>query len=188
ERAMAKSGVAVFSPVVPGGYQIAAWADGMAHVFQRIQIGTGDAQARLKLATGAAVAGKVVDDQGTGVAGARVRYSGASDWTQQASSALDGAVTASDGSFRFDAVPAGSFRLAASHPERAPGSSALVTLDGKTPRDGVVIALAIGAVVKGHVVDAQHRPVASARVRIGAASDGRRMAYDQPRQAYSDEL
>ncbi|HEX7841244.1 MAG TPA: carboxypeptidase-like regulatory domain-containing protein, partial [Kofleriaceae bacterium] len=137
----------------------------------------------------------VVDDRGSGLAGARVRYSGASDWTQQASDRYDAAITAGDGSFRFDALPAGSFRFLASHPERAPGSSPLVTLDGKTPHDGVVISLAAGAVVKGRVVDGAHQPVASARVRIGeAASPGRggpggprgRM-FEPPRQAYSGD-
>src|SRR5262245_6721718 len=68
------TGVAVFAPVAPGPYQIAAWADGMAHSFQRIQIGAGDAEARLKLGAGAPVAGKVVDDRGAGIGGARVRY------------------------------------------------------------------------------------------------------------------
>src|SRR5262249_34151079 len=159
QRAVTRDGPAVFAPVVPGGYQIAAWADGKAHAFQRIQIGKGDAQARLMLSSGAAVAGRVVDDRGAGIAGAHVRYSGAPAWTQQASERYDAVVTAADGSFRFDALPAGSFRFLANHPERAPGSSALVTLDGKNPRDGVVIALEVGAVVKGKVVDPQHRPV-----------------------------
>src|SRR5438046_2615510 len=102
QRAVTKAGPAVFSPVVPGGYQIAAWADGKAHAFQRIAIGRGDAQARLVLSAGAAVTGRVVDDRGAGIAGAHVRYSGASDWTQQASERHDAAVTAGDGSFRFE--------------------------------------------------------------------------------------
>jgi protocatechuate 3,4-dioxygenase beta subunit len=202
QRALTKAGAAVFSPVVPGGYQIAAWADGMAHAFQRIQIGKGDSQARLVLSAGAPVAGRVVDDRGAGLAGARVRYSGASDWTQQASDRHDAAITAGDGSFRFDALPAGSFRFLASHPERAPGSSALITLDGKTPHDGVVIALEVGAVVKGRVIDPQHQPVAGAQVRIGGAAgaDGGRAGrggrggpggglarmFEPPRQTVSD--
>jgi len=200
QRATTNAAPAVFSPVAPGGYQIAAWADGMAHAFQRIQIGKGDSQARLMLSSGAPVSGRVVDDRGTGLAGAHVRYGGASDWTQQASERFDAVVTGGDGSFRFEALPAGSFRFLASHPERAPGSSSLVTLDGKTPLDGVVIALDIGAVVKGRVVDAQHQPVASARVRIGVAgfggpgSAGRRgrgrgapgRMFEPPRQTYSD--
>lgn len=185
-RATVKGKAAVFAPVVPGGYQIAAWAGGMARAFARIQIGAGDAEAKLTLAPGAPVLGRVVDDLGAGVAHARVRYSGASDFRQQANDRLDGTETADDGSFRFEALPAGSFRFVATHPERAPGTSPLVTLDGKTTRDGVVIAMAIGAIVKGHVVDAQHHPVASARVRIGAAGSPRQALFDASRQAYSD--
>src|SRR5215510_1262386 len=166
QRAVTRNAAAVFSPVVPGGYQLAAWADGKAHAFQRIQIGKGNAQARLVLSSGAPVIGRVIDERGAGIAGARVRYSGASDWTQQASERADAVVTAGDGSFRFEALPAGSFRFLANHPERAPGTSPLVTLDGKTPHDGVVIALAVGAVIKGRVVDGARQPVAAARVRI----------------------
>lgn len=203
QRAVTAAGTAVVAPVVPGNYQIAAWADGMARAFARIQIGKGDAHARLMLSAGAAVAGRVVDDRGAGVAGARVRYGGASDWTQQASERRDAVVTGADGRFRFDALPAGSFRFFASHPERAPGSSALITLDGVTPRDGVEIALEDGATVSGRVVDGAHQPVASARVRIagagggggfagpGAARGGRARGrggpgmFEPPRQAYS---
>src|SRR5262249_24459346 len=60
QQATSKAGTAVISPVVPGNYHIAAWSDGMAHSFQRIQIGKGDAQARLILSTGAPVTGRVV--------------------------------------------------------------------------------------------------------------------------------
>ncbi|HEX3757548.1 MAG TPA: carboxypeptidase-like regulatory domain-containing protein, partial [Kofleriaceae bacterium] len=72
QHAVTKAGTAVIAPVAPGNYQIAAWTDGMAHSFQRIQIGKGDAQARLILSAGAPVTGRVVDDRGTGLAGARV--------------------------------------------------------------------------------------------------------------------
>lgn len=79
----------------------------------------------------------------------------------------------------------GSFRFVAAHPERAPASSPLITLDGGTPRDGVVITMAVGAVIHGHVVDAQHRAVASARVRIGVASGALAM-FEAPREASTD--
>ncbi|HEX4421773.1 MAG TPA: carboxypeptidase-like regulatory domain-containing protein [Kofleriaceae bacterium] len=184
QRAVVVGPAAVIRPVIPGNYQIAAWADGMAHAFTRIHLDARDAEARLVLGSGAPVSGKVVDDQGTGVAGARVRYSGASDLRVQASDRFDAQVTAADGSFAFDALPAGSFRLLATHPERAPGTSPLVTLDGKTAKTGVVIAMAIGATVHGHVVDSRRQPVPGARVRIGAA--GGLPALDTPRQAASD--
>ncbi|MEO8698852.1 MAG: carboxypeptidase regulatory-like domain-containing protein [Kofleriaceae bacterium] len=186
QRELAKAGTAVFPVVAPGGYQIATWAEGMAQTLQWIQIGAGDAEAKVALVPGAPVSGRVVDERGNGVGGARVRYSGASDWSQQGNDRLDGATTTGDGSFKLAALPAGSFRFVATHAEHAPGTSALVTLDGKTAQDNITITLAAGATVKGRVVDASKQPVASARVRIGAAANRRAMIFDAPRQAYSD--
>lgn len=182
----AGGGVAVFAPVVPGGYQLAAWSDGKAKTFQWIQLAQGEDTAKLVLAAGAKVSGKVVDDKGAGVAGARVRYAGASDWSRFGNDRADAAVTASDGTFVFDAMPAGTYRFNAAHPEKAPGTSPLVTLDGKTARDNLVITVSDGAVVRGRVVDTAKQPVAGARVRVGATGNRRAMIADAPRQAYSD--
>lgn len=183
--AEATGGVAKFVAVPPGSYQIAASAAGMAKTFQWIGIGSGNYEARLSLSSGAAVSGRVVDDRGVAVAGARVRASGASDWSQQGSDRLDAAVTGPDGAFTVDALAAGSFRLQATHPEHAPASSELLTLDGRTARGGVQITMSSGAVVRGKVIDAQKRPVASARVRIGVAGNPRSMRFEQPRQTFS---
>ena len=180
-----KAGTATFATVVPGGYQVAAWAPGMAHAFQWTQVGSGDNEVSLTVVAGAKVAGRVVDDKGTAVAGARVIYSGASDWSLQADERHDAAISKADGVFEFEALPAGSFRFIASHDDLAPGTSTLVTLDGTTARSGVMITMAAGAVIRGRVVDAAKQPVASARVRIGLAL--RTMIVAPPRQAFTDD-
>ncbi len=184
QRETAKAGIATFGTVVPGGYQVAAWAGGMAHAFQWLQVGPGDNAVKVTLAPGAAVAGRVVDEHGTGVAGAQVVFSGASDWSAQGSDRADAVTSGADGAFKFAAMPAGSFRFVATHPDLAPGTSSLVTLDGKSDRTGVTITLAAGAVVRGRVVDGHHQLVASARVRIGLAL--RTMIVAAPRQAFTD--
>jgi uncharacterized GH25 family protein len=178
-------GIATFAEVVPGGYQVAGWADGLARSMQWIQVGAGENTAKLVLARGAPVTGRVVDGSGKGVKGARVTFHGASDWSQQADSRYDAVTTATDGAFKFAAMPAGSFRFAASHPEFAPGSSQMVTLDGKNERTGVTIALDPGASVRGTVVDTQQQPVAGARVRVGLGQR-KGMIFTPPREAYSD--
>lgn len=183
QRATTKAGQAMFA-AVPGNYQVAAWAEGKARTMTWIEVNAGETSAKLTLVAGAAVAGRVVDDAGAGVAGARVTFHGASDWSQQADERYDAAVSKTDGSFRFDALPAGSFRLVAAHEDQAPGTTPLITLDGKTERTGIVITVATGATVRGRVVDGNKQPVASARVRIGSATKG--MAFDSPRQVYSD--
>ncbi len=185
QTAKTAKGVAAFDSVVPGGYQIAAWADGMAKTLQWIQVGAGETTAKLVLGKGAPVSGRVVDDKGAGVAGARVTFHGASDWSQQADERYDAATTGTDGAFKFAAMPAGSFRFVAAHPQFAPGTSTMITLDGTNERAGVVIAIDPGATVRGRVVDTAQQPVASARVRIGIAS--RRMIFEPPRQVYSDD-
>jgi len=180
-----KAGTTTFDAVVPGGYQVAAWADGLARSLSWLQVGAGAHSVKLILMPGAAVAGRVVDEKGSGVPGARVTFHGASDWSQQADARYDAALTGADGSFKFAALPSGSFRFAASHPEYAPGQTAMVTLDGKHDQSGVTITLGAGATVRGTVVDTAGKPVASARVRIGRASR-RGMIFEPPRQAYSD--
>jgi hypothetical protein len=179
------SGAATFTPVVPGGYQLAAWADGRATTLAWINVGPGETREKLRLVPGAPVSGRVVDDSGAAIGGARVTFQGASDWSQQASERHDGVDTAKDGTFRFAALPAGSFRFAATHPDRARASSPLVTLDGRTEQRDIVITLGAGATVRGRVVDAEQRPVPSARVRVGIASR-RGMIWEAPRQVYTD--
>ncbi len=178
-------GTVTFGPVPPGGYQIAAWADGYARTLQWIAVGAGDSRETIRLVPGARVTGRVIDEGGAAVVGARVTYHGASDWSQQADARLDGVDTDKNGTFTFTAIPAGSFRFSAAHPDRARGSSALVTLDGKTDKSDVTITLGAGAIVRGTVIDAQKQPVASARVRIGITSR-RGMVFEPPRQAYTD--
>jgi uncharacterized GH25 family protein len=178
-------GTATFTPVVPGAYDVVADAPGFARAHTPVRLGEEKAEVTLALARGAKVSGKVVDDQGAPVAGARVVYSGASDWSTQGDERKDGVVTAKDGRFELAALPAGSWRFVARHPDHAPGTSALITLDGVTPRDGVEIRLAPGATVRGHVVDTSGAPVASARVRIGLANAS--WIGEGPRQVYSDD-
>jgi uncharacterized GH25 family protein len=184
QTATTAGGKATLAPVIPGGYQVAAWAPGFARAFQWLRVAGEQVTARVALRRGAALAGRVIDDRGQPVAGARVVYHGASDWSVQADERLDGAVTGDDGRFRFDAVAAGSVRVDARHPEHAPGSSRIVTLDGVTAVDGVEVVLIAGAAVTGVVVDVDGRAVASARVRIGVHGAG--FASAPPRQVFSD--
>ena len=186
QREATKNGSAVFATVVPGGYQVAAWSDHTARTLQWATVGAGETQVKLVLVPGAAVSGKVVDGHGAPVAGARVTFHGASDWSQQADPRRDAVVSGPDGAFKFPAVAAGSFRFVAAHDSYAPGTSPLITLDGKNERGGITIEVAGGATVRGRVVDAQKQPVSGARVRIGVSSR-RGMIFAPPRQAYSDD-
>jgi uncharacterized GH25 family protein len=178
-------GVAVFASVVPGGYEVVADAPKLARGQVTTRVGTGGVtKVTVALRSGAPVSGKVMAE-GRPVAGARVVYVGASDWTASGDEQLDAVITAADGTFAFPAMPAGSYRFVARHPPEAPGSSAIVTLDGTTPKTEVLVELAPGATVRGVVVDAGGAPVPAARVRVGI--DAQTPFGDGPRQAYTDD-
>ena len=65
-----KAGAATFAPVVPGGYQLAAWADGRARTLQWLQVGPGETTATIVLVAGAKVSGRVIDSGGKPIADA----------------------------------------------------------------------------------------------------------------------
>lgn len=177
------AGQARFETVATGRFDVVASAAGFAPSMALATVGTGPAEVSLTLSPGAAVSGRVVDERGQGVAGARVVYSGASDWGVQADERKDGVLSGPDGAWSIAALGAGSFRFVARHEQFAPGTSAIVTLDGRTATTGVEIKLTVGATVAGKVVDSAGAPVASARVRIAVAT--RSMIGSEPRQVYS---
>ncbi|HRC55749.1 MAG TPA: carboxypeptidase regulatory-like domain-containing protein, partial [Kofleriaceae bacterium] len=188
QSAQTKDGKVTFAPVVPGPYQAVAWADGYARAYLPAMIGAGTTALRIELARGAPVSGKVVDERGAPVAGARVRYDAASDFGPGATGGTghrDAVTTTADGAFTFASLPAGSFRFLASHPEFATGISSLVALSGESAKTDVEIAMPAGAVVSGKVVDDRGKPVDAARVRIGVAQAGFRFS-SPPREAYSN--
>ncbi len=178
-------GKAHFSQVVPGGYQVVASAPGHAATSAWIQVPPGDVTAvtTLALRAGAPVSGRVVAPDGSPAVGARVVFSGVSDWAQQADPRRDAQVTDTDGRFRFAALPAGTFRFVARHDEHAAGLSDLVTLDGQTEKSDVAIKLEAGAVLSGVVKSNDGKPVASARVRVTVKTAG--FDWSPPRQAFS---
>jgi len=186
-----RAGVVTFKPVLPGPYDIVAYAPGSAKTYKRVRV-SGELAVKLALVNGAAVSGRVVDSDGNRVAAARVLNVAASEFRSAADPRLDAITTDAKGEFRFAALPAGSVRFLATHPDHASGTSAMITLDGATEKRDVVVTLAPGVVVRGKVVDNTGGPVEGARVRIGPSGRGGRGGGGfgggrQPaRQAYSD--
>lgn len=189
QQAEARAGRASLTSVVPGVYQVVATADGYARAAALATVGAGTAALRLELARGAPVSGRVLDESGTPVAGARVRYDGAADFGPGATAGgyRDAVTTGADGAFTFATLPAGSLRFLAYHPEHAIGISPLVALDGRTAKTGLEVTLPRGATVAGTVVDARGEPVVGARVRVGIAASGFR-ASAPPREVSTDGM
>ncbi len=131
---------------------------------------TGDPAAPTRIAValgkGAAIAGKVIDEAGKPVAGARVVATAMSEPFPVVDPRRDGVESAADGSFSIPALAAGTWRLTATHVDRAPGMSTPITIDGIHERTGVQLVLEAGAVLRGVVKDPKGAPVASADVRV----------------------
>ncbi|HTM23172.1 MAG TPA: carboxypeptidase regulatory-like domain-containing protein [Kofleriaceae bacterium] len=179
-------GKATFAQVVPDNYAVVASAPGHARASAWIQVPSGDVTATTTLAlrAGAPVSGRVLAPDGGPAPGARVVFSGVSDWSQQADPRHDAVVTDGEGRFRFEALPAGTFRFTARHDQHAPGVSDLVTLDGQTEKREVIIRLEVGAVLSGLVKSNDGKPVASARVRAAVKTTG--FDWVPPRQTFTD--
>lgn len=184
-------GKVTFTAVWPGGYSLVAWAPGYARSYAWIGVPRPSAGApvvdkeTIELRRGAPVAGRVRTTDGRPVEGALVAFGAVSEWAAQADPRRDAVKTDAQGRFRFDALPAGTFRFAARHPDHAPGTSAPVTLDGERERTDVEITLDAGAIVAGKVVNKQGQPVAWASVRVVAKIEG--WSFEDARQVYSDE-
>jgi len=118
------------------------------------------------LESGAPIAGRVLDEAGTAVAGARVVAHQASDPFPVVDPRRDGVVTGADGAFQLPAIAAGTWRLVATHGDRGPATSAPLTVDGTHARTGVELVMTDGGVVRGVVRDREGAPVGSADVHV----------------------
>ena len=181
-----KKGVASFAFVPSDRYEVVAQAPGFSPQHARARVdatGTG-VSVRMTLKSGAPVRGLVVGHDGKPLAGARVIYSGASDWSQRANPRWDAAESGPDGRFEFAALPAGTFRFTARAKGRAPGRSELKTLDGTSALEDVRIQMGEGATLRGRVLTSGGKPVPAARVRVNREGAGFRARV---RESFADD-
>ena len=179
-------GVATLRGVGPVWAPLAARAAGFAPA--AIMVGTSGNPAApervaIALANGAALSGRVVDEAGKPVRGARVMASSASEPLPVFDPRRDSVVAGADGKFTIPAVSAGTWRVTATHGEHAPATSEPIVVDGRTARGDVELVLAAGAVVRGVVKDPAGQPVAGADVRVVAQGF---VHWRAKRQAFTD--
>ena len=158
-------GVATLTGLGPGRYHVTAHAAGYAPAVQQVYVAPAPDVTRLTLllARGAPLSGKVVDEAGTPVKGARVEAN------MEAYHPTGAAVTTGEaGTFTIPALAAGTYNLAVAHPEMAPVMSRPITLDGLAPRSGVVITLKAGGEITGTVLLAGGGGAGGAVVHLAA--------------------
>jgi uncharacterized GH25 family protein len=145
----------------------------------------------LALRRTASVAGKIVDEKGEPVPGARVAVS--AEWNLRtfrtrgvasAASALTGrgALTGPDGTFRLrNVAPGQNLEIKATKTGYATAHQPSVTLKPGDAMAGVSIVLKKGLAARGIVVDAQGQPVSGAELRVTLREAGARGARVQLR-------
>ncbi len=179
-------GVATLRGVGPTWGALVVRAAGFAPAATMVSI-AGDpavpARFAFALARGAAVRGRVVDDAGAPIAGARVVATSASEPFPVVDPRRDGVVTDAAGRFEVAALAAGTHRLTASDGVHAPAASSPLVVDGVHPRTGVELVLAGGGRVTGIVTDAAGAPIAGADIRV--VTDGH-VLWRPRRHAFSD--
>ncbi len=167
--------------LAPGRARLAARAPGLAPPSLEREVETvrgGAARADFEFGAGATVEGRVVDEQGAGLAGARVAAEVEGVFTPYETT------TDAAGAYRIAGLPATAAVIRATLAGHAPAGSARLGLVEGATAGGIDLVLARGARIEGRVVLADGTPAGRAQVRlwdpgggsvdaVGAGPDGR---------------
>jgi protocatechuate 3,4-dioxygenase beta subunit len=175
-------GIATLSPLHIGWQSVQASAPGFAQSSTYVQVAGGGttASVTVTLRAGYSIAGRVVDEAGKPIKGARVTTAGVFD----IDSMVKPVTTDARGAFQLPALEPGTYVLAASDGDHAPARSQPVTVSD-APVTGVEIKMQEGGVVAGTVVDTTGAPVPFATVRVRGS--GQQSYLAEPRQASTDD-
>lgn len=157
-----------------GGANLRVDAEGYAPLFERVPLPekTGKNTATVLLERGVLVKGRVLDDAGKPVAGARVLPTSATVLGQGLDPTRDFVETGKDGTFAFAALAPGSWRFTATDDSHAPAQSSTITLAIGVNAPEVRIVMPRGGHLAGVVHDKAGQPVPLAQVRLAAPADG----------------
>ncbi len=181
-------GSAKLEGIKPGWITIDASAPGYAPTSTVTTVGSsgGSGTVHLTLRKGFAVSGKVVDDVGKPVVGAKVS-AGSENWAMIDESGDADIITNATGEFTIATMSAGTHRLTAIDGDHAPAWSTPITIKD-APITGVVITMKAGGRLAGSVTDAAGKPVAFASVQVVGKGQDNGWRNQAPRHATTDKL
>jgi hypothetical protein len=174
----------VFRIDAPSGPAVlVASADGYMSEERQIVVrpGRGNAEVQFTLSPAGSVSGRVFDETGGGVPGARVWVSYMNDARAWRLAGEAGGESADAfGYFKIPAVAQDRpFRLHAESDDRLPSSSGTFVLRGDEMAGVVLLLSRRGAAVRGRVVDSSGNPVPGAEIRMRAIPAEREFSADQ---------
>lgn len=160
-------GVARFRGVGPGWMVVAAHASGYGT--KRVPLvmpasGGADLTAELDLSPGVTIAGRVLDESGSPIAGAMVVAAPTGQMMPLVDGRHDGAYSGADGRFRLEHVATGKLEVSAYHKDYASASSE--AMDVNRDIDDVELRMPAGGSVAGRVIDAGRQPVPFAQILV----------------------
>ena len=150
--------------VGPGIYEVQAVAEGYAPGLTK-QINTDEMESVvLELQYGGSIRGKVVDEQGMAISGAKViplsKACGSMPHTKDLFVCQEGAVETLHGDFTLKNLPAGMETLKVTHPDYAFSIVENIEVVGGKTSEGIEIVLTKGGTVEGYVYDMDGIPQA----------------------------
>ncbi|HSF39273.1 MAG TPA: carboxypeptidase-like regulatory domain-containing protein [Thermoanaerobaculia bacterium] len=151
-------GIYLLDGVPPGPRTLAASAEGYRRTVRDLDVKAGENALDFDLETGLEISGRVVDDSGSPVAGARVSL-----YPSVPSPDMPQMLTGADGVFRFAGLTEGSFRLSANKAGYAGGRGEAVTLTDSSVTS-LEIKLAPGGEITGHISGLPFDQLAKVRV------------------------
>jgi hypothetical protein len=169
-------------PVGPGIYQVQAVARGYASAWSELLNTDEPSPVLIGLSAGGAISGRVIDEKGEPVSGAKViplsLAGGTMSQTEDMFVDEEGAVETVGGAFTLSHVPAGTETLKVVHSGHAPHVTEGIPVVAGRITEGIEITLPVGGTVEGYVYDLQGRPQAGqvlyfqdARTSAGSGDD-----------------
>lgn len=171
-------GVYLLAGVPAGEQSVAAEHEGHVRTVRDLTVVIGENRLDFRLEAGLSVAGRVIDEGGAPVAGARVALGGAGG--RPASLLSGGEMSDGAGAFRFDGVEPGSYSLTATKGGFAAFRQEEPVEVTAGPVEGLEVVLRRGARVTGRLLGVELGELAGAQVIVGNFADPSRLPVIAP--------